>query len=72
MEGQINQEFGIKTCTLLYIKQVNYKDLLYSTENYTQHLVITYNGKEPEKEYMYVCVCITEPLCWTLETNVTL
>jgi len=72
MEGQINQEFGIKTCTLLYIKQVNYKDLLYSTENYTQHLVITYNGKETEKEYMYVCVCITESLCWTLETNITL
>ena len=28
------------------------KDLLYSTENYTQYLVIIYNGKEPEK----VCI----------------
>ena len=28
------------------------KDLLYSTENYTQSLVIIYNGKEPEKVYI--------------------
>ena len=35
--------------TLLYVKQIN-KDLLYSTGTYIQYLVITYNGKEPEKE----------------------
>ena len=29
---------------------------LYSTAKYTQHLGITYNGEESEKEY--VCVCI--------------
>ena len=34
--------------TLLYIKFIN-KDLLYSTGNYIQYLVITYNGKESEK-----------------------
>jgi len=34
------------------MKQVNKKDLLYSTGKYTQYLVITYNGKEPEKEYI--------------------
>ena len=28
------------------------KDLLYSTGNYIQYLVITYNGKESEKEYI--------------------
>ena len=50
--GEINQEFGINIYTLLYIKWVNNKDLLYSTENYTQYLVITYNGKESEKEYI--------------------
>ena len=27
------------------------KDLLYSTGNYIQYLVITYSGKESEKEY---------------------
>ena len=32
--------------------------LLYSTGNYIQHLVMNHNGKEYEKEYIYVCVCI--------------
>ena len=39
--------------TLLYIKFIN-KDLLYSTGNYIQYLVITYNGKESEKEHLYI------------------
>ena len=26
------------------------KDILYSTGNYTQYLIIIYNGKESEKE----------------------
>ena len=30
------------------------KDLLYSTGSYTQYLVITYNGKDSEKEYIYI------------------
>ena len=32
----INKKFEINTYTLLYIKQINNKDLLYSTGNYTQ------------------------------------
>ena len=32
-----------------------------STGKYIQYLVITYNGKESEKEFMYV----TESLCCT-------
>ena len=28
------------------------QDLLYSTGNYTQYLVITYNGRESEKEHI--------------------
>ena len=32
---------------------MNNKDLLYSTGNYIQCLIITYNGKESEKEHMY-------------------
>ena len=31
------------------MKQVNSKELLYSTGNYTQYLPVTYNGKEPEE-----------------------
>ena len=33
--GGINQEVGINICTLMYIKQVGNKDLLYSTEKST-------------------------------------
>ena len=44
--------------TLLYIKQITNKDLLYSTGNYTQHFVITYNGKESETGYIYIYVCM--------------
>ena len=78
----------INRYTLLYIKQINNKDLLYSTGTYTQYLVITYNGKESEKEHVYVYIHthiykdlkkniymyigITESLYCTLETNTTL
>ena len=47
--------------------KIDNKNLLYSTGNSTQHFVITYKGKEPEKEY----ICITESLCYTPETNTT-
>ena len=39
--------------TLLHIKWLN-KDLLYSAGNYIQYLVITYNGKESEKDFVYI------------------
>ena len=57
-QGGINQEFGINRYKLLYIKQINNKDLLYSTGNYVQYLVMIYNGKESENEYIYVYMCV--------------
>ena len=52
--GGINQELVINICTLLYMKEINIKDILYSTGNYIQYLIMTYNGKESEKyEYIY-------------------
>ena len=33
-------------------KKIINKDLLYSTGNFTQYFVITYIGKESEKEYV--------------------
>ena len=47
-------DLGIDMCTLLYLKQITNKDLLYSIGNYTQYLVITYNEKECKKIYMHV------------------
>ena len=53
---------------LLYIIKITNKHLLYNTGNYTQYLVITYNGKESDKEY----ICITESHYYTLEPSTTL
>ena len=41
-----------------YIKYIINRDLLYITWNYTQYLVINYNGEESEKENIYTCVPI--------------
>ena len=42
----MNEKFGVKIYTVLYIKQIINKDLLYSTGKYTQYLVITYKERE--------------------------
>ena len=47
----------INRYTLLYIKQMNNKDLLYSTGNYIQYLVINYK-RIWKSIYVYVCVYI--------------
>ena len=54
--GGINWEIGTDIYTLLYIKQISNKDLLYSTGNSTQYSVMTYMGKESKKEWIYVHV----------------
>ena len=46
--GGINQEFGINIYTLLYVKQIINKELLYSMWNSAQYSVITSMGKESE------------------------
>ena len=46
----INWEFRINRYTLLYLEQINSKDLVHITGNYLQYLIISYNGKESEKE----------------------
>ena len=52
--GGMDWEFGISRCKLLYIEWINNKVLLYSTGNYIQYPAINHNGKEYEKEYIYV------------------
>ena len=47
-------EFGISRCKLLYIGWINNKVLLYSTGNHIQYPVINHNGKEYEKECIYI------------------
>ena len=52
--GGINWEIGIDIYTLLYIKQITNKDILYSTGNSTQYSVMAYMGKESKKGWIYV------------------
>ena len=52
--GGINWETGIDIYTLLYIKQITNKDLMYNTGNSTQYSVMTYMGKESKKDWIYV------------------
>ena len=47
-------EFGISRCKLLYTECITNEDLLYSTGNHIQYPVINHNGKEHEKECIYV------------------
>ena len=49
-------EIGIDIYTLLYIKLITNKNLLYSTRNSTQYSVMTYMGIESKKEWIYVYV----------------
>ena len=50
----MNSELGISRHKLSYTKQINNEDLLYNTGNYIQYPVISHNGKEYEKECIYV------------------
>ena len=53
--GGINWENVIDIYTLLNIKQIANKDLLYRTENSTQYSVMTYMGKNLKMSgYMYM------------------
>ena len=52
--GGKDWELGISRSKLLYIGWINNQVLLYSTGNCIQYPVINHNGKEYEKEYMYV------------------
>ena len=45
--------------TIVYTMDINSKVLLHSTGNYIQYPVINHNGKEYEKESMYMYKCIT-------------
>ena len=53
------------------MKQVNNKDLLYSTGNYIQYFTNPL-AENNLNVYVYIYIYITESLCSTLEMNATL
>ena len=56
--GEKDWEFGTSRCKLSYIEWINNKILLHSTGNYIQYPVINHNGKQYEKEYIYLHIYI--------------
>ena len=50
--GTVCWEFGISRCKLLYIEWINNKEILCSTGNYIQYLVINHNGKKIKNIYI--------------------
>ena len=57
--GGINYKVGINIYTLLYVKYITNKVLLYSTGNYTQYFVITCKGRESEEEWIYTSLSLS-------------
>ena len=54
----MTRDLGTDMYTLLYLKQITNKDLLYRTRNSVQYSVITEIRKEFEKEQTHVCIYI--------------
>ena len=67
----IVREFVIDMYTLLYLKWISNKDMLYSTGNFTQYSVMAYMGKESKKR-LDICIFITDSLCCKGESHPTL
>ena len=47
-------EFVVSRCKLLHLEWINNEVLLYSTGNYIQSLGMEHNGREYEKENVYI------------------
>ena len=54
--GRENWEIGVDVHTLLNIKWITNKDLLYSTRNSTQYSVMACEGKESKTEWVTIDV----------------
>ena len=63
-EEEIVKEFEINMYTLLYLKQITIKVLLYSRRNSDQGYVAAWRGGRR----MDTCTCTAEPLCHPPET----
>ena len=53
-ESDTTELLSMHTHTHTHIYKIDNKDLLYSTGNSPQYSVMTYMGKEPKKEWIYV------------------
>ena len=67
----IVREFGMDMRTLLYLKWITNKDLLYRTGNSVHCYVAAWMGGEFGGR-MDMCICMAESLCCPPETIITL
>ena len=58
-DGGIVTEFRISMCTLLYLKWITSKALLYSTGNSAQCYVAAWMGEQFEEEWICVYVSLS-------------
>ena len=63
-------QFGVDRCKLLHLEGISNEVLLYRIENYIQFLKIEHDGRQYEKNNVYIFM--TGSLCWTAEINTTL
>ena len=68
----VEWEFRVSRYKLVHIEWINNTFLLYSIGNYIQYTGINHNGKAYEKEYICMCVCVTESLSCMAEINTAL
>ena len=66
----MNSEVGIDIYTSLYIKQVTNEYLLHVTGNSAQFSVVSQKGSKSLR--VDICMCMTDSLHFTAETNITL
>ena len=59
MEEQIIREFGMDMYTLLYLKWVTNKDLLYSTGTSTQCYVTAWMGGDFGEDWIHVYIWLS-------------
>ena len=58
----IVRDFGMDRYTLLYLKWITNKDLLYSTGNSAQCYMAAWTGGEFAGEWIYIPKCMAESL----------
>ena len=68
---EIVRESGMDLSTLLYLKWVTSKDLLYSIWNSAQCYVAAWTGGEFGGEWMDTCISMAKSLCCSSETITT-
>ena len=67
--GRVDGEFGVRRCKLVHRGGISNKVLLSGTGTSIPYPVINHHGKEAEKDWMRVYICVTRSLCCTAEAN---